>query len=196
MNDRFDEIRSIWFSANPDMLPDAEALQMEIAKLRKQKKNRLLFWYSGVIVFSALVILYVIYTDELNSIYRSISEFILLFTSLYLFRISWKHITAQKREYLLSNRDFIESLSGKELRKKNRQLLEYSGCTSLLLFSGFLYFLNDQDTAENRLLTVPVLFLVAIAAVWLVLKPYFQKRTDKENRILASKINKLLREYN
>lgn len=192
MNDPFDDIRSIWFSVN--MLPEPDTLHVEIARLRKQKKNRLLLWYSALIVFSVTVILYVLYTDELNSIYRSLSEFILLFTAVYLFRHAWKNITAQKKEYLLSNRDFIESISGAGIRKKYIQVREYCICTSLFLVSGFLYVLDDMLASERKLITGLALFAAAIAALWLLLKPYYEKRIV--NRDLASRIEKLLKEYN
>lgn len=194
MNDPFDDIRSIWFSVNPDMLQELDTLHAEIAQLRKQKKNRLLLWYSALIVFSVMVILYVLYTDELNSIYRSLSEFILLFTAVYLFRHAWKNITAQKKEYLLSNRDFIESISGAGIRKKYIQVREYCICTSLFLVSGFLYVLDDMLASERKLITGLALFAAAIAALWLLLKPYYEKRIV--NRDLASRIEKLLKEYN
>lgn len=195
MNDPFDQIKNLWFSVNPDMLPDLENLQAEIAQLRKQKKSRLLLWYSGLIAFSVLIMMYVIYTDELNSLYQSISEFILLFTSVFLFRNAWKNITAQKREYLLSNRDFIESIAGNEITKKRGQVREYCICVSLLTLSVFLYFLKDMLVSEKLLIAGLILLLVANATLWLLLKPYYEKTITAENQILISRIEKLLTEY-
>lgn len=195
MNDPFDQIKNLWFSVNPDMLPDLENLQAEIAQLRKQKKSRLLLWYSGLIAFSVLVMMYVIYTDELNSLYQSISEFILLFTSVFLFRNAWKNITAQKREYLLNNRDFIESIAGNEKTKKRGQVREYCICVSLLILSVFLYFLKDMLVSEKLLIAGLILLLASNVTLWLLLKPYYEKTIIAENQMLISRIEKLLTEY-
>ncbi len=195
MNDPFDQVRNLWFSVNPDMFPELENLQVEIAQLRKQKKNRLLLWYSGLITFSVLVMMYVIYTDELNSLYQSISEFILLFTSVFLFRNAWKNITAQKREYLLSNRDFIESMAGEEIKKKQDQMRAYCICASLLTLSVFLYFLKDMLDSEKLLIAGLILLMATNAALWLLLKPYYKKKVTTENHALISRIEKLLTEY-
>lgn len=194
-NDPFDQIREIWFSENPDMLPELKTLQAEIVQLRKQKKNRLVLWYSGLIAFSALVMMYVIYTDELNSLYKSASEFILLFTSAFLFHNAWKSITAQKREYLLSNRDFIESISGKEIKRKQTQNRAYCICASFLMLSVFLYFLKDMLASEALLTAGLVLLTAANAALWLLLKPYYEKRAAARNQVLTSRIEKLIAEY-
>lgn len=195
-NDPFDQIREIWFSANPDILPAPETLQAEIAHLRRQKKNRILLWYSGLIAFSALVIMYVIYTDELNSPYKSASEFILLFTSVFLFQNAWKNITAQKREYLLSNRHFIESLSGKEIRKEQSRIRAYCICAGLVVLSVFLFFLEDMLASEKLLLTGLILLTGVNAALWLLLKPHYEKKVMAGNQALTSRIEKLLAEYN
>lgn len=195
MNDDFDPIRNLWRSVNPDMLPGLEDLQAEIAQLRKQKKNRLVLWYSGVIAFSVLVIIYVIYTDELNSSYQSISEFILLFTSVFLFRNAWKSITAQKREYLLSNREFIESISAKELKEKQGRIRQYCICISLLTLSGFLYFWDDLQASGKLLACGLALLAAANAALWLFLKPSYVKKVTARNRALVSRIEKLLTVY-
>lgn len=195
MNDPFDQVRNLWFSVDPDMVPGLDDLQAEIAQLRKQKKNRLLLWYSGLIAFSVLVMMYVIYTDELNSLYQSISEFILLFTSVFLFRNAWKNITAQKREYLLSNRDFIESMAGEEIKKKQGQIRAYCICVSLLTLSVFLYFLKDMPGSEKQLIAGLILLLAANAGLWLLLKPYYEKKVATENHALISRIEKLLTEY-
>lgn len=192
-HDPFDQIKKIWFSENPDMVPELETLQAEIIQLREQKKRRLMLWYSGLIAFSALVMAYVIYTDELNDLYRSASEFILLFTSVFLFRNSWQNITAQKKEYLLSNRDFIESLSGKERRQG--RVRAYCICASLLTLSVFLYFLKDMLASETLLIAGLVLLPAANTALWLLLKPHYEKKTAARNRALTSRIEKLLAEY-
>lgn len=194
-NDPFDQIKKIWFSENPDMLPALETLQAEIAQLRKQKKSRLLLWYSGLIAFSALGITYVIYTDELNSLYKSASEFILLFTSVFLFHHARKSITARKREYLLSNRDFMESISGKEMKEKYNQIGVYCICASLLTLSVFLYFLKDMLASGKLLIAGGGLIMAANAALWLLLKPHYEKRAAAGNQALVSRIEKLLTEY-
>lgn len=195
MNDHFDQIKDIWLSVNPDMQPGLGDLQSEIAQLRKQKKKRLLLWYSGVIAFSVLVTVYVIYTDELNSPYQSLSEFILLFVSVFLFRNAWKNITAQKREYLLSNREFIECISAKEINKKYIPIRQYCICLSLLMMAGFLYFSEDLAGSGRLMTTGLVLLAAAYAVLWLLLKPYYEKRIIAENQALVSRIEKLLTVY-
>jgi len=91
MKDNFDDIKDIWFSGD-HQAPGIETVKKEILLLRKQKKEQMIRWYSGMVGFSFFIISYVIYTDELNSIYKSVSEFILLFTGSFLLYDSWKSI--------------------------------------------------------------------------------------------------------
>ena len=84
MNDNFNQLKSRWHSLDESLLPNFEDLQKEIEKMKRDQKKKIVRWYSAILIFSIITFGYVIYTDELNSIYKSISEFILLFVSLFI----------------------------------------------------------------------------------------------------------------
>lgn len=180
-----------WLSVDESLFPDFEKVQNEIAHLRTQKRNRILLWYSGVILFSMLIIGYVIYTDELYDIYKSISEFILLFTSIYLFRNAWKSINQHRKEYLLSNVDFIKTTREDQLKSARRQILINSVCASLIMLSLFFYFLNDQLSSQKDFLILLSVFIIGNIIVWLLLKPLFEKKIIANNKQLLTKMEKL-----
>ncbi|MEH6307810.1 hypothetical protein RYH73_19305 [Olivibacter sp. CPCC 100613] len=196
MNDSFEQLKNTWLSVDRDLVPDFTEVQDEIAHLRKQKRNRILVWYILVILFSLVVIGYVIYTDNLNNIYKSISEFILLFTSIYLFSNSWKHITRQKKEYLLSNLDFIKNLSINESKRAGKQVLITCACTSLFMISLFFHFLNDLLHSPEYFLMALSSLLILIVVVWKVLKPIGDKKISEKNKELLSKTEKIFTNIN
>ena len=191
MSDNFNQIKKTWLSVDERLFPDFETFQKEMAHLRKQKRNRILLWYSGVIFFSMLIIWYVIYTDELNSIYKSISEFILLFTSIYLFRNAWKSINQHRKEYLLSNVDFIKTIREGQLKSARKQILISSVCTSLFMLSLFFYFLNGILSSKKDFLILLSIFITGNIIVWLLLKPIFEKKIMAKNKQLLTKMEVL-----
>ncbi|MDX3914507.1 MULTISPECIES: hypothetical protein [Olivibacter] len=196
MNDSFEQLKNTWLSVDRDLVPGFTEVQDEIVHLRKQKRNRILVWYMLVILFSLVVIGYVIYTDKLNNIYKSISEFILLFTSIYLFSNSWKNITRQKKEYLLSNLAFIKSLSINESKRAGKQVLITCTCTSLFMISLFFHFLDDLLNSPEHFLMGLSSLLILMVIVWKVLKPISDKRISEENKELLSKTEKIFTNIN
>ena len=193
MKDDFAHIKKTWHLHADMPVPNYEQLQSEIAHLRRQKKNRVMLWSSAVILFSVFIIGYVVYTDELNSIYKSISEFILLFTSIYLFGYSWKTINRQKKEYLLNSRDFIRSLSEREKSDIRTPVFKGCLCVSFLMIALFFYFLDDLLLSPNGLLVSGVVLVAGLVLLWGIVKPVYGKRI---NETFVHRINIILKQLN
>lgn len=180
MKDDFDQYRKDWEVA-PESIPHLHEVQKEISRLRKQRKNRIILWYSAVIAFSMAIISYVIYTDELNSVYKSTSEFLLLFASVLAFRTSWKNITQQKQEYLLNNVEFIQSIARQETTNKLTYNLAFISILSVALF---LYFAESLLTDTVRLGIALVILLTFNLLIWLLIKPHYSKQSVAKNKKL------------
>ena len=180
MKDDFDQYRKDWEVA-PESIPHFQEVHKEIARLRKRRKNRIILWYSAVIAFCMAIISYVIYTDELNSVYKSISEFLLLFASVQAFRTSWKNITQQKQEYLLNNVEFIQSIARQGSRSKLTHNLAFISILSVALFLYFVESLLTDTVCLGIALAVLVTFNLLI---WLLIKPHYSKQNVAKNKKL------------
>lgn len=194
MNDSFEQIKSIWNSHSVDNEStfDFESLQNEINQLRKKNRKRILTWYVIVIIFSITVIGYVVYTDELNSIYKSFAEFLLLFTAFYLFTNSWKNIRNQRKEYLLSNVDFLTNLQGSEMKKIFKQTLMNCVCITLLLTAIFLYFLPILILSSWLLILSIAILIICLLLIWLVLKPKYEEKEKMKHDEFSTHISSIL----
>ncbi|WP_188508138.1 hypothetical protein [Parapedobacter pyrenivorans] len=196
MRTDFERIKKAWHGRDGLVLADYNRLQTEIAYLRKQKKNRLLLWSSAVIVCSVLMVCYVVYTDELNSIYKSISEYIILFTSIYLFGYSWKSITKQKKEYLLNSLDFMKGIAYREMKRKHVESLTGCICLSLFMIASFFYFLDKFLQSQRSSIISIATLLGALAILWAILKPAYEKRRTRKHETFLRRIDSILKNSN
>lgn len=196
MQNSFEEIKKTWHSVANNESSSFKELENEIFLLKKKRKKNIIFWSLSIMLFSLIVIGYVIYTDELNSIYKSISEFILLFTSIYLFWHLWKNITKQKNEFLLNSSDFVRSLSQKEGEKFDQPILIACISISLYLSSVLLYFFDDLLQSKNLLFLTICLLLLIFYFLWFVLKPIYTKKMRSENQKALNHLNKILTNIN
>lgn len=193
MNDNFNDIKGIWFSAN-DKVPDIDLVKEEISYLRKKKNARVMRWYLSVIAFSLLVIAYVVYTDKLNSIYESLSEFILLFTGSFLLYHSWKSIKIHKSEYLLSSHEFLQYIkNGSRNRKK---ILVNCMCSSLFTVAFYLYFFERLCVTPTLLAASSLLFLILNILIWTVIRSFYEKKNTEKTAAFISVTEKLLQDIN
>jgi len=190
MKDEFDQYRTDW-DVQAASLPHLQEVQTEVLRLRKQRKNKVVLWYSALIVFCMLVIAYVIYTDELNSLSESISEFLLLFASVFAFRNAWKNIHRQKREYLLSNVEFIRQAAQEEQRTIRNKLVSNLLFASTLSISVFFHFLEKLLFNAIWFLTGCAVLSAINLVIWLVIKPLCEKRHSAKNNELLSLIQKI-----
>lgn len=193
MKENFDPIKDLWLSGK-DQSPRIETIREEILQLRKQKKDRIIIWYFGIFCFSLLVILYVIYTDDLNSIYKSISEFILLFTGTFLLYHSWKSIQQQQKEYFLDGQEFLHRIKDKRIKSEKKKI--FIGCISSSLFmtAVFLYFFDLLMANPEMLVTSSILLGIAIALIWFVARPFYEKKRVKNSDVFINTIERLLQD--
>lgn len=192
MKDDFDQYKSDW-EVNTSALLHLEEVQLVIAKLRKKKRNKIIIWYSAVLTFCIIAVGYVIYTDELASTSKSISEFLLLFASIFAFHNSWKIITLQKQEYLLNNTEFVATIAQKEKLHTNRKNTKNYIFASALTLSFFLHFLDNLLANKTNFWISLTILLFVNLFIWSILQPYQQKRTTLKNTallLLMQKINK------
>jgi magnesium-transporting ATPase (P-type) len=185
MKDDFDQYRNDW-AVNPDSLPHLHDVQAKISRLRKQRKSRILLWYSAVIFFCLAVIFYVIYTDELNSVYKSISEFLLLFASVFAFRNSWRSIHHQKQEFLMNNTEFIRSVAQKEQQVSQKKMVYNLLFISTLSVSVFLYFFETLLRYSLYLWIASAVLVILNLLIWRVIKPFYEKQNTVKNQELLS----------
>ncbi len=193
MKDDFDQYKSDW-EVNTSTLLHLEEVQLEIAKLRKKKRNKIITWYSAVLTFCIIAVGYVIYTDELASTSKSTSEFLLLFASIFAFRNAWKIITLQKQEYLLNNTEFVTTIAQKEKLHTNRKNTKNYIFASALTLSVFLHFLDNLLTNKTNFWITLVILLVVNLFIWLILQPYQQKRTTLKNTALLLLMQKITKQ--
>ncbi len=187
MSDNFDKLKTTWLSVDKGLFPDVEKVQTEITNIRKRKNKQVLLWYTGVIAFSILVIWYVLYTDELNSVSESIAEFILLFTSIFLFYNARKTIKHQQKEYMLHNVDFVKNIQDNEVKRLFKKVLITCICSTLFAIAIFLHFLDNLIASPLYLIITSILLVVFLLVIWVVLKPLYLKRMTTKNKQLLQK---------
>lgn len=195
MNDNFDDIKNIWLAAD-ERVPDIDLVKEEISYLRKKKNTRVMRWYLSVIAFSLLVIAYVIYTDKLNSMYESISEFILLFTGTFLLYHSWKSIKIHKSEYLLSGQEFLQQMKNGSGDHNRKKILVNCLSASLFTTALFLYFFEKLSVTQTLLTAGSLLFLLINVLIWTVIKDFYEKKSEEKNAAFISAAEKLLQDIN
>ena len=173
------------------LLPNFEDLQKEIEKIKRDQKKKIVRWYSAILIFSIITFGYVIYTDELNSIYKSISEFILLFVSLFHLYNSWTKIKIQNKDYLLNNIDFIETLGENQMWKAVKQLVINSISITLLSIAVFLLFLDKLLKSDSLLMLFLVMMLLFNGILWFFIKPKLHLKIKSDNEKIISKVDKI-----
>ena len=191
MNDNFNQLKSRWHSLDESLLPNFEDLQKEIEKIKWDQKKKIVRWYSAILIFSIITFGYVIYTDELNSIYKSISEFILLFVSLFHLYNSWTKIKIQNKDYLLNNIDFIETLGENQMWKAVKQLVINSISITLLSIAVFLLFLDKLLKSDSLFMLFLVMMLLFNGILWFFIKPKLHLKIKSDNEKIISKVDKI-----
>ena len=191
MNNNFNQLKSRWHSLDESLLPNFEDLQKEIEKIKRDKKKKIVRWYSAILIFSIITFGYVIYTDELNSIYKSISEFILLFVSLFHLYNSWTKIKIQNKDYLLNNIDFIETLGENQMWKAVKQLVINSISITLLSIAVFLLFLDKLLKSDSLFMLFLVMMLLFNGILWFFIKPKLHLKIKSDNEKIISKVDKI-----
>lgn len=190
MNDNFNQLKSRWHSLDESLLPNFEDLQKEIEKIKRDQKKKIVRWYSTILIFSIITFGYVIYTDELNSIYKSISEFILLFVSLFHLYNSWAKIKIQNKDYLLNNIDFIETLGENHMWKAVKQLVINCISITLLSTAAFFFFLDKLLKSDSLFMLFLVIILLFNCVLWFFIKPKLQLKIKSDNEKIISKVDK------
>ncbi|AYZ12091.1 hypothetical protein EGY05_09205 [Chryseobacterium arthrosphaerae] len=193
MKDNFDDIKDIWLSGD-HQAPGIETVKKEILLLRKQKKEQMIRWYSGIVGFSFFIISYVIYTDELNSIYKSVSEFILLFTGSFLLYDSWKSIRYHQKEHLLNGHEFLNKIRDERIRGENKRLIVSCISSTWVTIAIFLYFFETLLTSEKYLLISSMLLIIINMLVWVMIRPFYEKKNIKNSTAFINTIERLLKE--
>ncbi|WP_343680796.1 hypothetical protein [Chryseobacterium arthrosphaerae] len=193
MKDNFDDIKDIWLSGD-HQAPGIETVKKEILLLRKQKKEQMIRWYSGMVGFSFFIISYVIYTDELNSIYKSVSEFILLFTGSFLLYDSWKSIRYHQKEYLLNGHEFLNKIRDEWIRGENKRLIVSCISSTWVTIAIFLYFFETLLTSEKYLLISSMLLIIINMIIWVMIRPFYEKKNIRNSTAFINTIERLLKE--
>ncbi|WP_336958947.1 hypothetical protein [Chryseobacterium contaminans] len=192
MNKDILSLKQTWQSLEMDPNESFNEFNQTLQHWRKKKRRIVILWSAAVILFSGICFVYVVYTDELNSIYKSISEIILLLISFYLFGYSWRRITREQKEYLSNSTDFIQTLPDIHMKQGKRDLMMFCILTTFLLIAVFLYFLDSMLHFPVRVILSSALLLILTGILWTILKPIFWKRIKTKNQRLSSKIAEIL----
>ncbi|HOZ84936.1 MAG TPA: hypothetical protein PK191_05565 [Niabella sp.] len=196
MSNDFDDIKKIWLTVATNQDAEFKNLEKSIHLLRKNRKQNIYYWSISMILFSLMIFVYVVYTDKLDSIYESISEFILLFIGMFLFWYSWKSINRQKKEFLLSSSDFVKDLQKKESVRMKKQLQLICVSASFLCLSMFFQFLSNFLQSQTVFILASLSLLLIILLVWFFFKPLFYKNWMNKNEKKYQHLYKILNNIN
>lgn len=193
MKNDFDHIMNAWHAI--DYIPNCnyEQTREHITRWRTRRKRNILLWAVTVIAFSTVVVGYVVYTDELNSINKSISEIILLGTAIYLFVYSLRRIINQKKEFLLDSVEFIKNLPLMEIKEKRKGLLTWTIVSSCIIIAAYFYFLDVLLLSQDKLIVISSLGLAVLSFLWLKIKPTYERSIAKTRQKLSDKASDILR---
>ncbi|WES98912.1 hypothetical protein P2W68_04695 [Chryseobacterium arthrosphaerae] len=193
MKDNFDDIKDIWHSGDRQA-PDIETVKKEILVIRKQKKDQMIRWYLWMGGFSFFIISYVIYTDELNSMYKSVSEFILLFTGSFLLYNSWKSIRYHQKEYLLNGHEFLNKIRDERIKSGNKRIIISCISSTSFTIAIFLYFFEILLTSEKWFLISAVSLVIINMVIWLMIRPLYEKKNMRNSTAFINTIERLLQD--
>lgn len=193
MNNDITALKKVWQTAETDTDKNLKEFHQELRRWRKKKKRAVFFWSISVILFSSISLGYIIYTDELNSISKSISEIIVLLISVYLFSYSWQKINKERKEYLSNSIDFIKTLSAIHWKQKRQELNIFSIGMTLFLIAIFLYCLDSLNHSSALIIFALSVLLILILTLWVIIKPLLWKRVKIKNQTLSAKIAKVLK---
>ncbi|MFU1858366.1 hypothetical protein ACK8HY_15230 [Sphingobacterium sp. NGMCC 1.201703] len=192
MNNDLTALKKVWQTAETDTDKNLKEFHQELRRWRKKKKRAVFFWSISVILFSSISLGYIIYTDELNSISKSISEIIVLLISVYLFSYSWQKINKERKEYLSNSIDFIRTLSAIYWEQKRQELNIFSIGATLFFIAVFLYWLDYLDNSSSLIFSLSTLLILTLT-IWLIIKPLLWKRAKIKNQTLSAKIAQVLK---
>lgn len=192
MNKDISALKKTWQSFEVDPDESFDEFSQALQHWRKRKRWIVILWSIAVILFSGVCFVYIIYTDDLNSIYKSISEIILLLISFYLFGYSWSRITREQKEYLSNSTDFIRILPDIHMRQGQRELMIFCTVTTFFLIAVFLYFLDSLLHSPFRAILSSGVLLILVGIVWTILKKTLWKRIKTKNQRLSFKIAEIL----
>lgn len=191
MNKDVLDLKKTWQSLEMDPNESFNDFNQTLQYWRKRKRIIVFLWSIAVILFSVISFVYVIYTDELNSMSKSISEIILLVISVHLFQYSWRRINRERKEYLSNSTVFIRTLPDIHIKQGKRELMMFCIVTTFFLIAVFLYFLDSLLPSPFSVLLSSTLLLILIGILWTILKPILWKRIKRKNQRLSSKIAKI-----
>lgn len=193
MNNDITALKKAWQSIETDPESDLREFHQTLLHWRRRKKRTVFFWSIAVILFSIICFGYVIYTDQLNSVSKSISEIILLLISIYLFTYSWQRINSERKEYVSSSIDFMETLPRIHSQRNRRELIIYCTSTSLFLIAIFLYCFDFIEHSSYLIGFALAALMILIFTIWVIVKPWFWRRLKIKNQVLSAKITKILK---
>lgn len=192
MNKDILDLKKTWKSLEIDPNESFYDFNQTLQHWRKRKRIIVFLWSIAVILFSGISFVYVIYTDELNSMSKSISEIILLVISVHLFGYSWRRITRERKEYLSNSTDFIRTLPDIHIKQGQRELMMFCIVTTFFLIAVFLYFLDSLLPSPVSVILSSALLLILTGILWTILKQILWKRIKRKNQRLSSKIAEIL----
>lgn len=193
MNNDLTALKKVWQTAETDTDKNLKEFHQELRRWRKKKKRAVFFWSISAILFSSISLGYIIYTDELNSISKSISEIIVLLISVYLFSYSWLKINKERKEYLSNSSDFIRTLSAIHWEQKRTELNIFTIGMTLFFIAIFLYCLDSLNHSSALIIFALSALLILTLTIWLIIKPLLWKRAKIKNQTLSAKIAQVLK---
>lgn len=191
-NDMID-LKKTWGSVATDPDENLKEFRQALQQWRSRKQRAVFLWYSTVLLFSAALLCYIIYTDDLNSNSRSASEIILLLVSIYLLGYAWRRINRERKEYMLNSIDFVETLPVFQLKRNYRELLLFCSVATLVSIAVFLYGVDLWGNTGSQIAFALSGLVIVIVVVWLIIRPLLWKVAKRKNKILSAKIAKILK---
>ncbi|MFD1772144.1 hypothetical protein [Sphingobacterium suaedae] len=194
MNPNFEELKELWRTVDSVPKDSLKKTEERILHMRKRRRTGILYWSVTILLFSGAVIGYILYTDELQGINKSVAECMLLFNAVYLFVFSWKKINDQRKELLLNSVEFLTYLSRVLVRRRRRDIRVGCITISIFLITPILYYVDEFALSPITLVITGVILIVELFVLWFLLKPLYEERKLAQSQELSIQITELIHE--
>lgn len=189
--ENFDNIKNIWNSEKAENIPQLTEINNEMLKYKAKTKQSLHFWFY-LLLLSAVTMFCVLVFNETEMISTIAGEMMIMLTIIYVIFNYIKLIIQKRVNDFINNKDYLNLL--KQERINDLSLKKKSQITSfLLLFLSYGLFCYEIFSKSTKTLIIGYsIFIVIMAVLWFVYKPYWDKKRKKSNEILINKVEILI----
>lgn len=183
----FNDLKTLWQKENASVLPEAKEVTVLIQKFQQRRKRNLKLMIATAVFLAFIMILVTVNSDEY---WTTVVGEVLIFASILLMIIQkiqslkkvQSHISKTNAEYL----DHLKNINHRE-RFKNQLFPMILLCVAY----GFYIFSFVRDSALQIFIAYGILLLYFLF-MWLVYRPWANRRFDAKSKVLHSKINQII----